>query len=194
MKFFNKLFLLVLFMNLLLMVQSLKAQQAYTLAPDPNLKVTGTSTIHDWDMVSNEASGEAMITIENGKLKEISSLRIVMYAESLKSGKGQMDKIAFKSLKTDQYPKILFELTTVQQITEELVKATGNLTIAGTTQPVSLQVNYNLSGDSIRFGGQHFVKFSEFNMDPPTAVLGTIKTGDDLRLHFEVNFESTNIL
>ncbi|MEQ9439933.1 MAG: hypothetical protein RIG62_12840 [Cyclobacteriaceae bacterium] len=41
------------------------AQNAYTLTINQEFKVSGTSTLHDWDMVSDDATGDGQITIEN---------------------------------------------------------------------------------------------------------------------------------
>src|SRR5690606_25975792 len=74
------------------------AQTRYNMAAGSELKVTGTSTLHDWEMVSKDATGQAAVTLENGQFKSISSLSVTLKAESLKSGKSQMDKNAYKAL------------------------------------------------------------------------------------------------
>jgi len=167
------------------------AQATYSLDVDPELKVSGTSTIHDWEMTANSASGMAKITIENDRLINISFLEITMLARSLKSGKGAMDTNAYKALKADRHPSIFFELIEVEKIANKQVTAKGKLTLSGASRVVILDVNYEINSDQLWFSGKHNIKFSEFNIDPPTAVFGTIKTGDDLTLSFNVIFKST---
>lgn len=176
------------FFVLLLVNTGVLAQKTYTLSANPDLKVTGTSTIHDWHMTSAKATGKAAMTPGTSGAAEISSLSITMPVESLKSGKGQMDTNAYKALKTDKYPDIRFELTNAS-VSGSTIKASGKLTISGSTKTVSLDVKQKLVGEAIEFTGTLPIKFSEFNVEPPTAIFGTIKTGDALQLYFTVLFK-----
>ena len=170
-----------------------QAQVTYSLNANPELKVSGTSTIHDWEMISNSAAGMAKVIFENSELVKINSLKVIMPVRSLKSGKGTMDTNAYKSLRADKFPDIIFELIDVERIGGQQVMAKGNFIISGITREAILEVGYQIEDDKIQFSGERTIKFSEFNIDPPTAVFGTIKTGDDLILSFKLIFSnSTN--
>ncbi|MFC3416302.1 YceI family protein [Algoriphagus hitonicola] len=169
------------------------AQQSYSLSGPVEMKVSGTSTIHDWDMVAeNGVSGQGQMTLENGKLSKINSLSITMNVESLKSGKSAMDKNAYAALNADKHPKITFQLTEVISISAAEVKAKGKMTIAGNSQTVTLTATYQISGNQIKFNGKHDITFSQFSLEAPTAVFGTIKTGDELTLSFQTTFSQKN--
>ncbi|MEB2773887.1 YceI family protein [Algoriphagus sp. D3-2-R+10] len=169
------------------------AQQSYHLTGAQQFTVAGTSTIHDWEMIAKEGStGSAQLSFENGKLSKINSLIIEMPVKSLKSGKGSMDKNAYEALTTEKYPSIKFELTEFMGVIGTKVKAKGKLTIAGKSQIIPLEVTYSMSGNVVKFKGSHPVLFSEYNVDAPTAVFGTIKTGDELTLAFEASFSPKN--
>ena len=101
-----------------------------------------------------------------------------------------MDNNAYKALDEKQYPQIYFELTEVESIIDQMIKAKGNLTISGNSSMVSLEVNYQLSEDDIWFTGSIPITFTQFKLDPPKALFGTIKTGDDLKISFETIFKS----
>lgn len=169
------------------------AQQSYRLSGDCQFTVAGTSTIHDWEMIAKEGTtGSAELILENGKLSKITSLTIELPAKSLKSGKGSMDKNAYEALNATKHPSILFEMTEFLGITGTKIKTKGKLTIAGKAQIIPLEVSYSLSGNAIKFKGTHAILFSDFKIDAPTAVLGTIKTGDELMLAFEAGFSPKN--
>ncbi len=175
-------------LGLLFFAFGASAQSNYTLAAKPNLKVSGTSTLHDWDMVSEQASGEAQFVVEGNALKEIKKLRMEMPAETIKSGKGGMDKNAYGALETKKHKTVIFEL-------ENLVKGEGNswtaegtFTIAGVKKPATFPVTARNEGNGYRFEGSHIFKLTDFNVDPPTALFGTIKTGDEMSIHFNVVF------
>ncbi|GAA0893517.1 hypothetical protein GCM10009122_31960 [Fulvivirga kasyanovii] len=168
------------------------AQNAYTLTINQEFKVSGTSTLHDWDMVSDDATGEGQITIENQKITRINSLVVTLPTKSLKSGKGSMDDNAYEALVAKKYPEIQFELIEIETITDQSLQAKGNLTITGTTSLVSLQVDYVITGNTVQFSGSFPITFTQFNIEPPKALLGTIKTGDKLQISFETTFKLIN--
>lgn len=183
---------LILPMALLMWFPSF-AQQSYQLTGAQQFTVAGTSTIHDWEMIAKAgSSGSAQLSIENGKLAKLTSLAIELPVKSLKSGIGSMDKNAYEALTIEKYPSIKFEMTECIAINGNVIKAKGKLTIAGKSQIIPLEVTYSTSGSVIKFKGSHPVLFSDFNVSAPTAVFGTIKTGDELTLAFEAGFSPKN--
>ncbi len=178
---------------LVMVILPVTAQQNYSLAGKSEFIVSGTSTIHDWEMPSEGgANGKAKMKIENGKLVQLGSLTLEVPVESLKSGKNAMDKNAYEALSSQKHPYVKFELTEVTQITADQVKAKGKLTIAGNTQPVTMQTNYRIDGNTVQFTGTQQIKFSQFSLKPPSAVFNTIKTGDQLEITYKANFSQLN--
>lgn len=168
---------------------NLSAQSNYTLGKAVELKVTGTSTLHDWEMVSTEATGDAVLNIENGALKGITSLKVSMKGETLKSGKSQMDKNAFKAIKTDKNPQITYALKDLKPASGDTWTATGDFTIAGVTKTLTFPVTVTANGTSYVFKGSVGFQLTDFSVDPPTAMLGTIKTGNDVTIAFSATFQ-----
>lgn len=166
------------------------AQVNYTIAPVAELKISGTSSLHDWDMVSSTATGKAEFVIESGKLMDVKTATIEMPAESIKSGKNAMDKNAYAALKTKDNKQVKF---TLKEFTQKGsgYEASGNFTIAGVTKTVSFPVSLSKSGEKINFKGTHPFKLTDFNIDPPTALFGTVKTGNEVSIHFNVTFQPT---
>lgn len=166
-----------------------KAQQTFSLSGTPEIQISGTSTIHDWDMVAKDGlEGQATISLENGKIAKVNSLVLEVPVASLKSGKSTMDKNAYEALSVDKFPKIRFQLTEVTEITGDLIRAKGQLTISGKAQIVAMNVKYKMNGNAVQFIGSHPISFSQFSLDPPTAVFNTIKTGNDLNISFNTTF------
>ncbi|WP_421811590.1 YceI family protein [Flagellimonas sp.] len=152
--------------------------------------VTGTSTLHDWEEVAEQKSGS--ITVDNtGELPKITSLKFVVEAESLKSGKGAMDKNTYKALETKDHKQIVFEFKSMKSISpitatsnKYKVVAMGNLTIAGSTNSIELPFNLNINGGKVLLEGKKALKMTDYNIDPPKALLGTITTGDEIEVHY----------
>ena len=99
---------------------------------------------------------------------------------SVKCGTAKMDEIAYESLKANKFQDIVFTLTSFRTL------ATGNLTIAGTTKPVTCNVETSTKTGSAQLTGEANIKFTDFNIKPPTALLGTVKTGNELKLSIPI--------
>jgi len=163
--------------------------QSFKLQANPDLKVSGTSTLHDWEMPSKQGTGTMTATITNGKISEISSLVIEMPAESIKSGKKGMDKIAYDALKTSKHKNVKFVLESATKNGSKW-KFSGKFTIAGTTK----HAKFDVEDKALQFGvyslsGSYSLKLTDYGITPPTAMMGTIKTGDTVKIHFNVKFK-----
>jgi polyisoprenoid-binding protein YceI len=100
-----------------------------------------------------------------------------------------MDGKTHDALKADDYPDIIFKLKTISSISDGsqsyTISAKGNLTMAGQTREISINVTAQTdSSGAITFKGSKALKMSDFGISPPTAMLGTLKTGDDITLDF----------
>ncbi|WP_026730596.1 YceI family protein [Flavobacterium denitrificans] len=164
------------------------AQKSYALDNKSTFSVSGTSTLHDWEMKSSSGTGTANFTITNGKLSEIESIAIVLLAESIKSEKKSMDKVAYETLKTDKNKSIKYALKSAEKINETTWELTGTYTIAGVSKIYKTTVKTAITKDGLSMQGSNKITFADFGMKSPTALLGTIKTGQDLTLKFNLYF------
>jgi hypothetical protein len=157
-----------------------------------SLTVSGTSTLHDWDMKSSVGTFEANFTLNAaGAITTVNGLNFTTKAEGLKSGHEAMDKNAYKALKVDKASNITFtsNAATITNLdaTNFTVKSTGKLTIAGTTLDAEIVATCKVNADkSISVMGSKKISMKEFNMAPPTFMMGTIKTGNDVTLKFDL--------
>ncbi|UJH90754.1 YceI family protein [Antarcticibacterium sp. 1MA-6-2] len=134
-----------------------------------------------------------MAEFADGQLVKINQLEFAVQAESLKSGKSGMDKNTYKALKTDSNKDITYKLNKVNNIdcvTAGSCKVTtsGTLTIAGTSKPVEITFDAKVTGDKVTLTGSKSLKMTEFKVDPPTAMFGTITTGDQVNIKFQSTF------
>jgi len=159
-----------------------------------DVSVTGTSTLHDWEMKSSKGQFDANITVAKDKLV-FTGLSFNFPAESLKSGHGAMDKNTYKALNTSKNPTISFVLTsgnvTSTGTNTYLLKGMGKLTIAGTTLVTDLEttLKYNPTDKSFTCTGTKKFKMSEYGVKPPTVMMGAIKTGDAIAISYNLTIK-----
>ncbi|HZV71817.1 MAG TPA: YceI family protein [Saprospiraceae bacterium] len=169
----------------------LSAQENYKLLMS-KIQIAGTSTLHDWTADVVKYDGTATLNFTNKTLTGIKSLTLKMDAGTLKSKKGStMDKNMYKALKTDQYPSITFTLTKVAPVSGNKVNAEGELTIAGTSHTITILASsiYDANGQWI-FTGSKTLKMTDYNVEPPVVLFGTLKTGNEITITFETTFAS----
>ncbi|MBC7887947.1 MAG: YceI family protein [Ferruginibacter sp.] len=159
------------------------------------LSITGTSSLHDWEMTSGKGQVDAMILVANDKVT-FSRLSFTVPAESLKSGHGAMDKNTYKALDTKKNANISFVLVsgnvTPTGANTYLLKGIGKLTISGTTLQTDLvaTLKYNPADKSFTCSGIKKFKMSEYGVKPPTVMMGAIKTGDAISISYNLTIKS----
>lgn len=168
--------------------------QSYSLKNQSSkVLVEGTSNVHDWELTAENCSGILEVEFDDQELENIEKLHFTVIAESLISGKSGMDKNTYKALKTDQYKKITFKLQEVESLEKSsaetyLVKASGNLTIAGLSKKIA--TTFQLSGKKggISLTGKYKLDMTDYEVEPPTALFGTITTGKEVTIDFQLQF------
>jgi len=182
-----------MFTALLLISLGVNAQSYQLNNRASTLFINGTSNIHDWTIEAENTSGLLIAEFDDGSLEDIEQLELNVIAESLVSGKSGMDKNTYKALNTNKFKEINFKLKKVDHI-EKLsnntynVKATGNLMIAGSKKDIQLQFSLKADSNKLLLSGLHEINMTNFGIEAPTAMFGTIKTGDKVTIKFETQF------
>lgn len=157
-----------------------------------SLKILGTSTLHDWEIVAGDFSGNASITIDEGL--KIDDLSFKVKVESLESGKSAMDNNTYEALNAKKYPYINYEFSEVTSGSKAgdayNLNTKGKLTIAGYTKTITMPVMARVSGNQISFAGKITFNMTDFKVDPPRALMGTIKTGDEVTIDFNIKYNN----
>lgn len=171
--------------------QQIQAQEVKVNNTNSKLTIFGTSNLHDWDMKAERMSGTATFKMEDGKLTGIDKLNFAVDVESLKSGKSGMDKNAYSALNSNNHKTINYTLSRVTKVTETgsntyTIEATGNLRIAGETKQVPITFTARTSGNRVTLSGKVPLNMTHYKVDPPRALMGTVRTGEELTIDFEV--------
>ena len=179
--------------SLQLLILGASAQTQYT-GTSGDLLVSGTSTLHSWTMRSVKADCSASFDLNaTGQVDGLQTLTFSTPVNALKSEHGSMDKNAYKALKTDNAPRITYVMTSVAvnaTATGTTVTCKGKLTIAGTTRDEELVAVCKTNSDkTITVTGTKAISMQEYQIKPPTFMLGTVKTGNDIVLTFHLSLK-----
>ena len=114
---------------------------------------------------------------------------------SIESPRGStMDKKTYNALKSEENPNMVFEVKNdnIESIIDKsaekfLLKVTGDLTLAGYTKEITIEVEgQKLASGQLKFLGAYPIDMVEYEIEPPSAMFGQIKTGKDVVIDFDL--------
>jgi polyisoprenoid-binding protein YceI len=168
--------------------------QSFELVPsESKLIINGTSNLHDWTITSSSFGGS--ITFDDVSTGSIKNLKLVVPSISLKSGKKGMDKNTYKALKTDDFENIKFLLIEVTSINNSdtnnyNIEVKGDLSIIGNTKKIPVKFNILINSSNVCIEGSKKIKMTDFGVEPPKALFGTITTGDEITIDYKLIFKT----
>lgn len=148
--------------------------------------IQGSSTLHDWESQITQITCLGDFQSENSLLKTIADISVKIPVAGIKSSEGKMmDNKTYEAFKSDEHPYITYTASHAQIATDAArnttIKVLGSLTMAGTTKPITVEAKgKSLPNGDMEISIARKLKMTEFNMKPPTAMMGTIKVGDEV--------------
>ncbi len=194
-----------------------EAEQAPTLETKPSSSATSTATDADldgqWDIGSGSFAGYRVDEVLNGtdvtvvgRTEEVSGTlsiedenltdaEITVDVASISTDSSRRDDYFHNTtMSVGEFPTATFTLSDSVDIAalsesgaNTTVPVEGELTLAGTTQPVTLELEAVIDGESGQAVGQIPVTFADFGIDAPD--LGFVKVEDQGVIEFSVNLE-----
>jgi|WetSurMetagenome_2_1015567.scaffolds.fasta_scaffold182285_2 hypothetical protein len=173
-----------------------EGQSFILLKNNSTINISGTSSLHDWEMNLKIFDCNVTFHFEGSELKGIEKLAFKCNARDLKSESNLMDKKAYDALKADAFKEITLNLISASAITSAKDIFTGSLTgklsIAGVTKTVIIPFKGKLITEnqlvSLEVESSFELSMADFKIIPPTAILGTLKTGDKVKLSLNAVF------
>ena len=172
-----------------LMVGTLVNAQTLTIQSSTVTIDGETNVNHDFTTKVTQLSGK--MTVANNRPQ---ALAVEIPVRSIISGEKVMDKKTHETFNAAKNPMIQFNMTELNSMQVNgnaiAVTVTGNLSMGGATKKVTLKAD----GKEVKPGVYTFegvlpLKMSDFKMKAPTAMLGTMKTKDQVPVNYKVTFE-----
>jgi polyisoprenoid-binding protein YceI len=165
------------------------------VSPESKLWIEGTSNLHGWSC--NAEKFEAAIELDAAAVAELATatpkalkrVEVKVPVKALKCGHGGMDDNLYKALKADDKSEISYILATFDAAPGEAegftLKTSGTLAIAGKENKLTMDVvATRLPDGTVKATGMVPIKMTDYGIKPPTAMFGTLRTGDEVKVNF----------
>ena len=150
--------------------------------------IQGTSTLHEWESQITKITCLGNFQSDNSLLKNIEDISVKIPVAGIKSSEGKMmDNKTYEAFKSEEHPYIVYTASRAQVSIDgaklTTIKVSGNLTMAGTTKPITIEAKGKpLPNGDMEVSITRKLKMTEFNMKPPTVMMGAIKVGDEVTI------------
>jgi polyisoprenoid-binding protein YceI len=161
--------------------QSFEKLKAFTMS------IHGTSTLHEWESKVIKGAWSGAITLDEDNSLNIQKSDLSILVKDIQSEHGRiMDSKTYDAFNAEKNPYIKFSMKSFSQNNGRL-NMEGTLNMNGTSRPISLILVAKMpSGNDIQFSGSYTLKMTDYKMTPPTAMMGTIKVGDEITIKFDL--------
>lgn len=182
----------------LLLASSAAAAQHLALAPESRLWVEGTSTVRNWNCkapgvtatINADGERDAAKDVLKGE-KGIAGVTLIVAVPMMNCNDNDtMNEHMRKALKATEFQAITFRLARYEIATGAAgLQATlsGTLLLGGVEKPIEFPVDVADGGaGKLRVTGSAIVKMKEFDLKPPSLMLGTMRVGNDITVKFDL--------
>ena len=170
----------------------------FTPANASTIEITGTSTVHEWKMEGTTIAGAIDIApavaadptrAESWKSDKPALVTVTIPVTNIKSEHAKMDSVMLTAMNAKRFPEVKYELTQATPLKGTadsfLIRTKGKLTIAGVTRDLDMDVTAAKNGAKrYVITGEAPMTMTSFGIKPPTAMLGTIRSGDAVKVSF----------
>jgi len=173
--------------------------QNWKLDPDSGfvvVNITGTSTLSDWKVTNAGIVGiPAQLSFDPKDQNQIVEFEFKVPVDSMDGGRGtSMNTKIFEAFQSSKNPFVHYQQNQPATLTETsepgvfTIISTGTLSMAGMDKPLTVKCTGTIKNDTLVIAGSKDLKFSEYEMVPPSAMFGQIKTNDNVVISFEIRY------
>ena len=180
---------------LLTSMQEIRCQE-FVVDDASSIGISGTSTLHDWEMTATQFAGTCRMSASANEFS-VQELQFEVAAIGLTAEKAGMQRDAHKALEAEAFPKIRFVQTegsrseaAVENDETRQIRISGLLSIRGEEQRIEIPVNAGQGKDGIQMDGTFSLDMTAFGIEPPKALLGLIRTGEEVQIDFKLIWTS----
>jgi len=164
------------------------------------MKIDGTSNVRDWDADINTIN--ATFVLSEFDLSDLSSLtadhfktmELSIPVEDIESDSGRLTRNLQGYLKVDDHPNITFKMNEIEGVeingNSADITAKGVINAAGVDYETTMNVTATVNDGKITISGTQELLMTDFDIEPPTAMLGSIRARDEISIIYSLTFSN----
>ncbi len=150
-----------------------------------SIEVLGSSNVRSWSCTTEQFAGTMEAILDGQVLASVTGVDLTMSVNSLDCGQRQLTTKVRETLAKGSN-LIRFSLDSAE-VSGNQIHAQGTLTAAGGTRPTEIIATATPSADGqLRLTGEVEFRMTDFGIDPPTAMLGSLRAHDEVTVTFDV--------
>lgn len=166
------------------------------------LWLEGTSNVHDYESRTSEARVSISWASDIGapsdaraiagaiRANGVRGLELEVPVASLHSGKDKLDRNLRRALRADESPSIRFRLAgyTLKPLAGDTLEIEGRgvLQVAGRDRETTIVARTYRDADGVWLDGSKELRMTDFDVKPPTMMLGALRVRDPVVVHFHL--------
>jgi polyisoprenoid-binding protein YceI len=175
-------------------VSAVSPQSVRFLPADSRIMITGTSNLHDWEETVEKFDVAMVMEFEKNEILGIDHVHFNCKSGSISSDNSIMTNKTMDALRTEKYPEIVFTMVSIDKLTSVNGKfsgvLTGDLSLAGVIKRISIAFSGHYENNRIKIAAVKDINLTDFKIKPPTAMMGALKTGENVVISFQLQFSA----
>jgi len=171
---------------------------SYSILPGSRISILGTTNISEFTCFSDETSAiKAGAFLFNDVRSTIAFQQTVLNltTQSLECGNKAMNHNLYETLNSEKFPFIVIDLRQVTSKNGSPLKLSSKtamtaqvyISLAGVRRLNQINFTGEQTGSgTYHFTGSHDISFTDYNIDPPSAMFGLVKVSNRITVRFDL--------
>jgi polyisoprenoid-binding protein YceI len=169
-------------------------QKAVVFIPsESKIVISGTSNLHEWEEKVEKFDVSMQVLPKGTNIGSISNVSFSSKTSSVVSDNSIMTGKTHDALQVEKHPEIVFRSSeaSIPNLQGSGISGTlvGDINLNGVTKQIVIPYTATLNGDKLEISGSQELNMTDYNIRPPTALLGTLKTGNKVTVSFSLKFK-----
>lgn len=152
-----------------------------------DFNISGSSTVRNWTCTAQGTIAVTPATAGTaapGFATGVQAATVTVPLKAFRCPSDEMTQHLNEAMQADKFPEVVYRLEKYDMAAGQ-AQASGTMTIAGVSQPVSFPITLTPSEKGVQLEGNTRVEFAAFKLEPPTVFLGMLKVGPQIRITFK---------
>jgi polyisoprenoid-binding protein YceI len=183
----------VIVIGLIVTLNTYSQQPLKLFANGSIMTIKGTSSLHDWEEKVEKFNVQLVLKFSNMEIAGVDKVLFTCQSASITSENSLMTNKTHDALLVEKNPEIVFSMLSVEKLNSVNGRFSGiligDLKLAGVIKRVSIAFTGINENNKLTITGSKDIRMNDYSIKPPTAMLGTLKTGEIVTISFMLQFQ-----